>query len=49
MITTAAFILAEAYESTHNDDYESNSGVLVVLVVFMWFDWSMLQMAVNAL
>lgn len=47
MITTAAFLLAASYEACHNDDYDSDPGsgmmVLVLLVVFMWFDYSMAQ------
>lgn len=38
MIATAAFILAESYESTHNDDYNPSQGVLFVWVVSMAFD-----------
>jgi len=44
MITTAAYILADAYESTHNDDYNPDApGRLLMLVIFLAFDYSMAQ------
>lgn len=52
MITTAAFLLGTAYECCHNDDYSAEDagwGPLIMLVVFMWFDYSMVELLVNAL
>lgn len=42
MIVTAAFLLVEAYESAHNEEYSTTdhaSTLLFVLVGFMTFDF----------
>lgn len=44
MITTAALTLAEAYEATHNEDYEPHAGTLAFLALFMWFDYTTIRL-----
>lgn len=44
MITTAALTLAEAYEASNSEDYEPNVGTLLVLALFMWFDYITIRM-----